>query len=56
MSDVERGDARAQGAFANFLQGMRNELNGFDRSDEYKAQFWATLRAEMANHINGKVN
>ena len=56
MSDFERGDARAQGALANFLLAMRNELNGFDRSDEYKAQFWATLRAEMLNYANGKAN
>jgi hypothetical protein len=56
MSDFERGDARAQGAFANWIMGLRNELAARDRSPEYVKQFWETLSAEMANFSGEKTN
>jgi hypothetical protein len=48
MSETERGDARAQGALDNFIQGMKCEMQSRRHSDEYVKQFWATLREEMA--------
>lgn len=47
MSDIEKADARAQGAFANFLADMENRLRMESRSPEYKAQFWRSLNAEI---------
>lgn len=55
MSEIERGDARAQGAFANFMLAMRNEMANMGRSEEYQAQFWKSLNQEIANH-NKKPN
>lgn len=56
MSDKEKGDARAQGAFQNWLWGLGQEMRGMDRSPEYQAQFWASLRAEMEQFLARKVN
>lgn len=47
MSDQERGEARAAGAFETFLQQMRDELDAKHRSDEYRLNFWAGLYGEM---------
>jgi hypothetical protein len=48
MSDMERGDARAQGSLANFVAGMRCEMQSGRHSAEYVKQFWQSLREEMA--------
>ena len=57
MSEAQRGDARAQGALANFIAGMKLEMTGgFNRSPEYQEQFWNSLKAEMQQFIEGKVN
>jgi hypothetical protein len=56
MSDNERGDARAQGAFDHFIKGMTSEMGARQRSPEYVLQFWATLQKEMEQFCNRKVN
>ncbi len=51
MSEAERGDARAQGALAFFLEAMGREMDVKQRSKEYREQFYATLRVEMSRYI-----
>ena len=41
MTDGERAEYRAQGAFDAFCEAMRNEMRG--RSEEYKERFWTAL-------------
>jgi hypothetical protein len=47
MSDIEKADFRAQGAFDNFLVEMERTLEREGRSPEYKAQFWRSLNEQM---------
>ncbi len=56
MSETEKGDARAQGAFANWMFGLRGEMKNMGRSPEYQEQFWRSLREEMKNFLDGKAN
>jgi hypothetical protein len=51
MSDAERGDLRASGALANFIADMRKRLEIEGRSQEYKSQFWRSLKQEMAHIV-----
>ncbi len=50
MSEAEKGEARAQGAFAAFLEKMRDEVKG--RPVAYQLNFWAELSAEMERWQN----
>lgn len=54
MSEAERGDARAQGALAFFLEAMGREMDVKQRSPEYREQFFRSLRAEMGEYVNRK--
>ena len=55
MSDTEKADYRAQGALQNFILDMQGKLSRENRSPEYQAQFWQSLRHEMGAML-GKAN
>lgn len=47
MTIAERGEARAQGALANFIDAMHNEVSR--RDPEYRRAFWTELQRGFAN-------
>ena len=51
MSETEKADCRAQGALTDLIHGFIIGLDIENRSDEYRQQFWASLKSEMAFYV-----
>lgn len=47
MSEEQKAQARAEGAFHNFIEAMKTEMLARDRSPEYQEQFWTALQTRM---------
>lgn len=52
MSEAECGAARAQGAFDEFINKMRDEMRDKNRSEEYQKNFWNELDRLMGLTYN----